>query len=170
MLSLEAVAHLMSDKQSPLLIEVYAADDDRPVFEELPVRRIDQDTYELLSSPGLALNLARGDVVSIKNKNAPADVLKRGGNFCIQIYADYIPPEDISALEDEVARELNGTLDGVFEGNLSLAVPAKNGMNKINEFFDRFREKTGIQWYYANIYKNLDDDDDETLLKWWLDS
>jgi hypothetical protein len=87
----------MDDKQSPLLIEVYAADDDGPVFEELPVRRIDQDTYELLSSPGLALNLARGDVVSIKNKNTPAEVLKRGGNFCIHIYADNIPPEDISA-------------------------------------------------------------------------
>ncbi len=85
------------------------------------------------------------------------------------VLPNQLPSEDISAREDEVARELNGTLDGVFEGNLSLAVPAKNGMNKINEFFDRFREKTGIQWYYANIYKNLDDDD-ETLLNWWLDS
>jgi len=27
----------------------------------------------------------------------------------------------------------------------------------------------GIQWYYANIYQKLDDDDDETLLNWWLE-
>ncbi len=167
-MSVEALEHTMNDKQSFVLIEVYAADDDGPVFEEVPARQIDQDTYELLSSPGLALNLARGDIVSIKNKNAPADVLKRGGNFCIQIYADDIPPEDISTLENDVIHELNGTLDGVFEGNLSLAVPAKNGMDKINAFFDRFRERTGIQWYYANIYRNFDDDD-ETLLNWWLD-
>ncbi|WP_213941370.1 DUF4265 domain-containing protein [Pseudomonas sp. dw_612] len=159
----------MEDKQSPVLIQVYMADDDGAVREELLARQIDQDTYELLSSPGLAQNLARGDIISIKNKNAPAELLKRGGNFCIQIYADYIPPEDITALENDVIREFDGTLDGVFEGNLSLAVPAKNGMEIINEFFDRFREKTGIQWYYANVYKNLDDDDDETLLYWWLD-
>lgn len=42
-------------------------------------------------------------------------------------------------------------------------------MDKINEFFDRFRDRTGIQWYYANIYQNLDDDDDGTLLNWWLE-
>lgn len=160
----------MEDKQSPVLIQIYVADDDGAVREELLARQIDQDTYELLSSPGLAQNVARGDIISIKNENAPAEVLKRGGNFCIQIYADYIPPEDVTALENDVIREFDGTLDGVFEGNLSLAVPAKNGMERINEFFDRFREKTGIQWYYANVYKNLDDDDDETLLYWWLDS
>lgn len=159
----------MDDKNAPVLIQVFVSDDG-PVFEELLARQIDEDTFELLSSPGLALNLARGDIVSIKNKNTHAEVLKRGGNFCIHIYADYIPPEDIAGLESDVVRELGGTLDGVFEGNLSLAVPASNGMDKINEFFDRFSEKTGIQWYYANIYKNLDDDDDETLLNWWLQS
>jgi hypothetical protein len=169
-LSVEAVEPLMEDKQSPVLIQVYMAGDAGAVCEELLARQIYQDTYELLSSPGLAQNLARGDIISIKNKNAPAEVLKRSGNFCIQIYADYIPPEDITALENDVIREFDGTLDGVFEGNLSLAVPAKNGMERINEFFDRFREKTGIQWYYANVYKNLDDDDDETLLCWRLDS
>lgn len=159
----------MLDKPSPVLIQVYMADDDGAVREELLARQIDQDTYELLSSPGLAQNLARGDVVSIRNPDAPAEVLRRGGNFCIQIYADYIDPAVISALENDVIRELKGTLDGVCEGNLALAVPAKNGMENINRFFDRFREKTGIQWYYANVYKNLDDDEDETLLNWWLE-
>lgn len=75
----------------------------------------------------------------------------------------------IAALENDVIRELNGTLDGVCQGTLALAVPAKNGMENINRFFDGFREKTGIQWYYANVYKNLDDDEDETLLNWWLE-
>ncbi|AZD61445.1 hypothetical protein C4K18_3474 [Pseudomonas chlororaphis subsp. aurantiaca] len=52
-----------------------------------------------------------------------------------------------------MACELGGTLDGVFEGNLSLAVPARNGMEKINDVFNRFRDRTAIQWYYSNIYK-----------------
>jgi len=160
----------MDDKELPVLIEVFVSDDDGPVFEELPAIAMGQDTYQLLSSPGLALNLARGDVISIKNKNTHAEVLKRGGNFCIHIYADYIPEGVIAQLETDVGNELGGTLDGVFEGNLSLAVPSSNGMDSINAFFDRFREKTGLEWYYANIYKNIDDEDDETLLNWWLQS
>ncbi|MEZ1323880.1 DUF4265 domain-containing protein [Pseudomonas fluorescens] len=154
-----------------MLIEVFAGtSDEDPVFEELPARQLGSATYELLSSPGLALNMARGDVISIEDRNTHAVVLERGGNFCIHIYADHIPAEEIVELEREVRCELGGTLDGVFEGNLSLAVPVSNGMDKIKEFFDRFRDRTGTQWYYANIYKNLDDDDDETLLNWWLEN
>ncbi|MGC5703788.1 DUF4265 domain-containing protein [Pseudomonas sp. NFXW11] len=159
----------MNDKQSPVLIQVYMADDGGAVREELLARQIDQYTFELLSSPGLAQNLARGDIVSIRNPDAPAEVLKRGGNFCIQIYADCIDPAVVGALEKQVVGELGGTLDGLFEGTLSFAVPATNGMQRINAVFDGFREQTGIEWYYANVYKNLDDDEDETLLNWWLD-
>ncbi|UVM48174.1 DUF4265 domain-containing protein [Pseudomonas sp. B21-015] len=152
-------------------IRVFAGvNDEGPVFEDVSVRQVGVAVYELLSSPGLALNMARGDVISIENKNTHAVVLERGGNFCIHIYADHIPPADVVELESDVGRELGGTLDGVFEGNLSLAIPASNGMDKINDIFDRFRDRTGTQWYYANIYKNLDDDDDETLLNWWLEN
>ncbi|AOR60351.1 DUF4265 domain-containing protein [Pectobacterium parmentieri] len=154
-----------------MLVHIYVANnDDGPVFEQLPVREIEKETYELLSSPGLALNLARGDIFRIKGKHTHPEVLKRGGNFCIHIYADELPPEDITRLEDEVLSQLNGTLDGIFEGNLTLAVPARNGMDKIADVLDAFREKTGIEWYFSNIYKNIDDDEDETLLYWWLDS
>jgi hypothetical protein len=160
----------MGDIKSPTQIHVFISNDGGPVFEELPAIAMGQDTYELLSSPGLALNLARGDVISIKNKNTHAEVLKRGGNFCIHIYADSIPEGVIAQLETDIGNELCGTLDGVFEGNLSLAVPSSNGMDSINEFFDRLREKTGLEWYYANVYKNIDDEEDETLLNWWLQS
>ncbi|MBC8999862.1 DUF4265 domain-containing protein [Pseudomonas zeae] len=151
-----------------MLIDVFAGtSDEDPVFEELPARQLGIATHELLSSPGLALNMARGDVIFIEDRSTHAVVLERGGNFCIHIYADHIPVEDIAGLESDVGCDLGGTLDGVFQRNLSLAVPAGNGMDKINEFFDRFRDRTGTQWYYANIYQNLDDDDDETLLNWW---
>lgn len=154
-----------------MLVHIYVANsDDGPVFEQLHVREIEKDTYELLSSPGLALNLAREDIFRIKDKHAHPEVLKRGGNFCIHIYADELSPENIICLENDVVSQLNGTLDGRFEGNLTLAVPARNGMDKIADVFDAFREKTGVQWYFANIYKNIDDDEDETLLNWWLDS
>ncbi|QEI09305.1 DUF4265 domain-containing protein [Pigmentiphaga aceris] len=161
----------MADDRTAELIRVYAGKNAKgAVYEELPAKKIDAHTYELLSSPGLALNLARGDIVSLENPQTHAEVLKRGGNFCIHIYGEHIAPERLQMLEAGVASELNGTLDGVYKGNLSFAVPARNGMDKIADFFDAFREQTGVQWYYANIYKNIDDIDDETLLNWWLDS
>ncbi|MCP3750102.1 DUF4265 domain-containing protein [Pseudomonas sp. SBB6] len=141
-----------------------------PVFESVPVRQIDANTFELLSSPGLALDLARGDTIRINHPDQRAEVLQRGGNFCIHIYADDLPQEAVDTLQDEVQTLLGGTLDGRYKGNLTLAIPARNGFAAIREVFDRFRQCTGVEWYYANIYRNLDDDEDETLLDWWLDS
>ena len=125
-----------------------------PVYETLPARQIDE-------------NLARGDIISIADPLAPAEVLKRGGNFCIQIYADELPQSAIDHLEREVQQQLGGTLDGQYKGNLAFSVPGHHGIYDVNGPFDAFREATGVEWYFANIYANLDDDDDETLLKWW---
>ena len=150
-------------------IRVLAGENENgPVYESLPARQIDDDVYELLASPGLTLNLARGDIVSIKDSEAPAEVLTRGGNFCIQIYADQVPDEAVAKLEREVQQQLGGTLDGQFEGNLTFSVPGRHGIYNVNGPFDAFREATGVEWYFANIYANLNDDDDETLLDWWL--
>ncbi|MCK9815256.1 DUF4265 domain-containing protein [Pseudomonas sp. MAFF 302046] len=151
------------------LIEVYADNDDgHPVYEELPARKVDTYIYELLSSPGLALNLARGDIVSIKNPLTHAVVLQRGGHFCVQVYADTFADETLVRLELEVAQSLDGTLDGVAEGNLALSIPATQGLERTSRFFDQFFADTDAQWFYGNIYQNLDDDEDETLLDWWL--
>ena len=138
-----------------------------PVFESLPARQIDTHVYELLASPGLTLNLARGDVINIENAMEPAVVLKRGGNFCIQVYADEVSQADVQQLENDVSEQLGGTLDGQYQGNLTFSVPGHHGIDHVNAPFDAFRERTGIEWYFANIYANLDDDDDETLLGWW---
>jgi hypothetical protein len=139
-----------------------------PVFEELPVRVLGLDTYELLCSPGLALNMAKGDIVKIVLPNRPADVLKRGGNFCIQIYSESVADEELSDLKESVASELNGSVDGVYKGNVALSVPASNGIQKVRSFFDAYTKATGKQWYYGNIYKNFEDVSDETLLDWWM--
>lgn len=158
----------MEDKVNISLIYVYAGDNELgPVNEEIPAIQLGDNTYELLSSPGLTLNLAKGDVVLIDEKNKPAKVLKRGGNFCIQIYANGLSNDVILSLENGVQEKLGGTLDGVNEGNLSLSVPAKTGIDRLRSFFDEFTAKTGVQWYYGNIYKNFEDPDDETLLYWW---
>ena len=119
--------------------------------------------------PGLTLNLARGDIVSIADPLAPAEVLKRGGNFCIHIYADDVSQEAVNQLERDVQSQLGGTMDGQYKGNLTFSVPGHHGIYNVNGPFDAFRTATGVEWYFSNIYVNLDDDDDETLLNWWVD-
>ncbi|QBQ39235.1 DUF4265 domain-containing protein [Pseudoduganella plicata] len=138
-----------------------------PVCEQVPARDLGGDRYELLSSPGLALNLARGDIVAIGDPAAPATVLQRGGNFCIQIYADELSPPAVAELEKDVGAQLGGTLDGIHGGNLALTVPAAAGIGHIARVFDAYTARTGIAWYFANIYRNFEDVDDETLLDWW---
>lgn len=166
----EAVERLMEGKEEFSVIKVFVSNRKGPVYEELPALRKGEHVYELLSSPGLALNLAKGDLIDIKDSSSPAVVLKRGGNFCINLYADNIEADKISKLEHEVNILLGGTLDGVYRGNLAFSIPARSGRDKIREVFNRFKEETGIEWYYSNIYKNFNDLDDDTLLDWWLDS
>ncbi|CAI8852128.1 hypothetical protein EMIT0324P_210008 [Pseudomonas chlororaphis] len=72
--------------------------------------------------PGLAINLAVGDIISIKNKEASAEVLKGGS---IKIYSD-IPQEYVTELDCEVRAELDGILDGRYMGDRSLSTLSKN--------------------------------------------
>ncbi|WP_186204446.1 hypothetical protein [Burkholderia gladioli] len=46
--------------------------------------------------------------------------------------------------------------------------PANNGLEKINLIPDDFTRRTGAAWYFANIYKNFEDPEDETLFDWWI--
>ncbi|KVU61138.1 DUF4265 domain-containing protein [Burkholderia cepacia] len=162
---------MLGPDQDDDLIHVYAGSSgDAPVHEEPPARQVEPGIYELLASPGLALNLAKGDLVRMDDPDRPATVLKRGGNYCIQIYGDAIPDSDINRLADEVESELGGTLDGRYGGSLALSVPSGAGGERIRAVFDGFTARTGLAWYYANIYRNFEDPDDETLLDWWLES
>ncbi|UQO33861.1 DUF4265 domain-containing protein [Burkholderia cepacia] len=75
---------MLDPDQDDDLIHVYAGSSgDAPVHEELPARQVEPGIYELLVSPGLVLNLAKGDLVRIDDPDRPATVLKRGGNYCI---------------------------------------------------------------------------------------
>jgi len=126
------------------LIKVYAGKGKNGyVYEELLVKQQAKNCYKVLKSPGLALNIAKGDVLKISNGAVPAEVVSRGGNFCIQIYSctDNI---DIEQMDNDVRKCLGGTLDGVRDGNLSFSVPAKNGFNKTNEYFDAIGKKYNL--------------------------
>lgn len=158
----------MGDKQNHELIKIYAGKSNGDViYEELPALRIDEKTYQLLSSPGLALNLAKNDIIEIEDVNKPVKVRKRGGNFCIQIYSENLTENAIFDIKIAVEEKLNGTLDGSYMGNLSFSIPAQAGTENIKNVFDDFSRRNNVDWYYCNIYKNPENLEDEELLDWW---
>lgn len=161
------MAHRMDEEGTTLTALFVAMREHGPICEEVPAHSLGGDRYELLSSPGLALNLARGDIVETGDGVVPATMVERGGNFCIHVYVDDIPAQAVADLERDVGEQLRGTLDGTYRGNLALTVPASAGMPAICRVFDAFTETTGLQWYFANIYLNFEDVEDETLLDWW---
>ncbi|AXF19440.1 hypothetical protein CUJ89_02200 [Burkholderia pyrrocinia] len=73
-------------------------------------------------------------------------MFKRGGNYCIQIYGDAIPHDEIDRLEHEAGTELGGTLDGRYGGSLALSIPAKVGGERIRIVLDGFTARTDIAW------------------------
>ena len=158
------VEHHMEDNFK--LIYVYAGHGKNgAVFEEISAQFIKASQYKILKSPGLAQNLAKGDVIEINGKAEHPIVISRGGNFCIQMY--FPRRIDLNKLSQDIKLKLNGTLDGANEDVYSFSIPSSNGMDKINHYFNKLKEEIQAEWYYANIYKNIDNSSDETLLNWW---
>lgn len=159
----------MGDKENAELIHVYAGiSDGKVIYEEIPAKKLQGNLYQLLSSPGLALNMAKDDVIDVTEKSMPAKIVKRGGNFCIQIYSESLPENSINLLALNVKNKLGGSLDGSYMGNLAFSVPSKSGIEKIKDVFDGFTKETGVEWYFCNIYRNFENLDDDQLLNWWI--
>ncbi|ENX37584.1 DUF4265 domain-containing protein [Acinetobacter courvalinii] len=135
--------------------------------EEVLVEDIDVNIYKLLSAPGLALNLAKGDIFKFFNSGEPVKVIHRGGNFNIHIYEANLTLEDYEDFKNELLDYLEGTIDGLSGNNMAITVPSTQGIQRVNSFFINFSEISGNSWAFTNIYKNYEDFDDETLLGWW---
>ncbi|GKT02175.1 DUF4265 domain-containing protein [Acidovorax sp. SUPP3434] len=136
-----------------------------PVHEELPAMPLDDGSYRLLASPGLALGLAKNDLISL-NEEGKARLLKHGGNFCIQIYLENLDEAKISRITELVHSKLAGSIDGTGGGALAFSIPISNGFEKTNDIFDQVRSITESEYFYSNIYKNPENPNDETLTDW----
>lgn len=49
---------------------------------------------------------------------------------------------------------------------IAFSLPISNGFKKTNATFDEIRLIVGSEYYYSNVYKNLGNPDDETLVDW----
>lgn len=158
----------MTDKSNSLLIRVFVgpSSSGHPVFEELLAMSLDESIYRLLSSPGLALGLARDDIIKLDEESGIYSVVSHGGNLCIQMYSD----KAMSSCGDEliklVVNELGGSLDGRTAKQLIFSVEYLKGFSNIERIFNSFASSNpGSEWFYGNVY---DEADGVTPLNWWM--
>lgn len=152
------------------LIEIFAgsAASGDVVREELPARKISDGVYELLASPGLALHVAKGDIIRISSSATPVEIVRRGGNLCVQIYAENdLPPDERKQIDSAFHLALPGSVDGETDKNMCFSIPVSVGFNAVEHFFNDLSARLGnISWYYGNVYG----EDGVTPLNWWASS
>ena len=165
----EVVGHHMEDSDTKT-IKIFAgkSTDGHAVYEELPVKKISQDKYLLLSSPGIVLGLARGDEIIFEISSGKFRLTARGGNICLQLYVTQHMTTEVDKLITLVEKNLNGTLDGKTNKQVVFTIPFASGFTSIESLINCFIEANpGTEWYYGNVY---DETDGITPLNWWLDA
>ena len=156
-------------KDKVLLIDIFAGltANNEAVVEQVKAIKREVDSYELISSPGLALNLAKGDWVKNMPASSPAKITKRGGRVCIHIYFNgdqRFSDEEIVNI-DVGLMKISASMDGLNLHGGSFSIPAIVGFTAIETYFNQLEKDMHGVWYYANIYQG----DGITPLNWWLD-
>lgn len=134
----------------------------KAAFEEVLVRRINDERYLLLRSPGLVQGIAAGDEFELL-EGARFHVVRHGGNVCVQLFAR----EDISTIEREVTARFSavgGWRDGKAARALVFTVPVAAGLPRVEAAIRILRHQfPAIQCTYGNVY---DPADGKTPLAW----
>lgn len=169
---MEDLINYKSDDMERLSIYVGKDSSGNIVTEEVLVIPLSQsNNFKLASAPGLALNLAKSDIFLYRSKDLPVEIIERGGNFNIHIYKAILTLESYENLKYNLLNQLHGSIDGIKDNNLAITVPMKekNSIYIISNFFNNFKEITGNDWCFTNIYKNYENFNDDTLMNWWDD-
>lgn len=148
-------------------INIYAgkSSDGNSVYEELPVVRLDTGDFRLLSSPGLVLGIARDDQIKFKHEDGHYELVRRGGNICVQLYINSSMSLEVDKLVKDVTTRLDGTLDGRTANQFVFSIHVSKGFEEIEQTFNSFiASNADAEWFYGNVY---DEKDGITPLNWW---
>lgn len=137
------------------------------VYEEIPVLLLKNEVLRLMASPGLVEGLAKGDEIKFERESGRFEIVKRGGNICVQLFVLPNMTDVVDSLEKQVAERLCGTLDGRTPEEAAFTIHVSKGFADIEQVFNLFVEKNpGAEWCYGNVY---DIRDGVTPLNWWLE-
>ena len=152
-------------------VKIKVIDAESPGSESVPALRLDDGSWELLSSPLYATEIASGDVIKVLDKNSGSyEIIKRGGNVCIHFYLGepHINSESETAkAKSSVAlklSQLDGRIDASVSGLLSCTIPVNAGFNAIELVFNELTKSfLGSQWQFTNVYNSTTGEP----LMWW---
>lgn len=133
------------------------------VHEQVPATLMQDDVYQVASTPGLVYGCAAGDVIQV-TPDGHFQVLRRGGNIAIQaLTADAFSAEDVQRLRDAF-RSYEGLVEAPEHRRfIVVTVPARVGFEAIEAIMTSWQAATpGAGWEYGNVYA-----DDGTPLNWW---
>lgn len=146
-------------------VQHYLLQIDTSSQEPVHTEELENGNLQLLYSPGFIRGIAAGDEFRIVGPEGEFEVVKRYGNVAVQVYADH-PVEPYKKELEIAVQSMRGTLDGSIEKGMVFTIPISAGFDSIENLFDDFvKSRSGIEWYYGNVY---DPHDGVTPLNWWV--
>ena len=153
----------MTPEELHILLLV-SSDSERQMKEPVHAEVLDNGNMKLLYSPGFLQGIAAGDEFRLVDDNGAYEVVKHGGNVCVQVFSLNPIDEFKEVLRRQVA-PLNGTLDGAIDRGMVFTIPVSAGFSKIEKVFNDFvASHSGTEWYFGNVYNPKDG---TTPLNWW---
>ncbi|MBA9007270.1 DUF4265 domain-containing protein [Thermomonospora cellulosilytica] len=116
-------------------IEVFvgAQDDGQPVFEDLLVRKVRDDGLQVLSTPVMALGVAKNDIIWIDEDACIYQVGKANDFHALQLVCvDPVGSTTVRLIEDSV-RRFGGRVDAHSDMVVALALPFSLSFAEVNE-------------------------------------
>jgi hypothetical protein len=158
----------LSNKQRFVLLQLQAGKDSKgqQVLEQLKARVLEKESdFEILQTPLLVRNLAKGDVIAISPHSQDAyTLIQRSGNLAIRVFSKTSLDKLELLLTPEVEK-LDGSLDLKTTRALSYSLHVNLGFAVIEALFDNVMASfADTVWYYGNVY---DPQDGLTPLNWW---
>ena len=151
----------MDAQHANLLIEIVNG---KARTEPVHVLPLPSGSFRILHSPGFVQGVAAGDEIAFEGGDGGFQVLSRGGNLAVQVFASVDMTPQLSELS-ELAIGLGGCLDGNISRGAVLTVPVTATFPVIEAALNAFVARhPGHEWFYGNVYSPADG---VTPLRWW---
>ena len=148
------------------IIELFAGTrpDGREVVEQLQVKVLDDNRYQLVKSPAFIHGLAAGDTIKLDPSKRHFELIEHSGNLAIRVFAK----TELAAIANDLnpqMEKLGGQIDIENDRFLVYSIHVSCGFSVIEALLnDHIGEQNESAWFYGNVYQQQDG---VTPLNWW---
>ncbi|MBV1849383.1 DUF4265 domain-containing protein [Catellatospora tritici] len=137
--------------EDPNRIALAYREEDGQVFREIvAARRLPGGLIELLSSPGLVMGCAEGDVIILEGMGF--QVVRRGPNLCVQAYADPQFTDEVIDRFTAAFAGIGGRVDAPEHRQfVVVTVAADAGTGAVEAIMEELAAGVpGLEWQFGN--------------------